>query len=51
MTAQANRELVSLVNPNVGTAATRIRYFTRINQLKFHGSKVDEDPQEFIDEL
>uniref|UniRef100_M1DJU4 Zinc knuckle family protein n=1 Tax=Solanum tuberosum TaxID=4113 RepID=M1DJU4_SOLTU len=52
MEAQANRNAFNaLVNPNVGTTTTRIWDFTRMNPLKFHGSKVDEDPQEFIDEF
>lgn len=25
--------------------------FTRMNPPKFHGSKVEEDPQKFIDEV
>ncbi|WMV14300.1 hypothetical protein MTR67_007685 [Solanum verrucosum] len=29
----------------------RVRDFTRINPLKFYDSKVEEDPQEFIDEV
>ncbi|WMV45709.1 hypothetical protein MTR67_039094, partial [Solanum verrucosum] len=31
--------------------ASRIRDFTRINPLTFFGSKVEEDPQGFIDEV
>lgn len=49
--AQENREVVSPVNPNVGTKATKITNLTRINPLEFHGFKVYEDRQEFIDEI
>uniref|UniRef100_M1DII5 Polyprotein n=1 Tax=Solanum tuberosum TaxID=4113 RepID=M1DII5_SOLTU len=51
MTIQANREVVVSVNPNVGTSATRVRDFTIINPPEFHGSKVEEDPQGFTDEV
>jgi len=51
ITAQANREANSPMNPNVSTTTARIRDFTRMNPLKFHGSKLDEDPKEFIDEV
>ena len=51
MTAQANREVVSRPHQQVTTMASRLRDFTRMNPPTFYGSKVDEDPQEFIDEV
>ncbi|WMV58293.1 hypothetical protein MTR67_051678 [Solanum verrucosum] len=37
--------------PNVGTTTSSVRGFTRMNPLEFYGSKVEEDTQEFIDEV
>ncbi|WMV29248.1 hypothetical protein MTR67_022633 [Solanum verrucosum] len=51
MTTQVNREVVALVNPILGTAVIRVREFTRMNPLEFHGLKVCEDPQEFVYEI
>ncbi|WMV38082.1 hypothetical protein MTR67_031467 [Solanum verrucosum] len=51
MTTQANREDNAPVNPNVGTMTVRIQDFTRMDPLEFHGSKVDEDPQELLNEI
>ncbi|WMV57914.1 hypothetical protein MTR67_051299 [Solanum verrucosum] len=39
------------MKPSAGMTTTRIRDFTRMNPLEFYGSKVNEDPQEFIDKL
>ena len=39
------------VNPNFSTTDLCIRDFTRMNPPIFYGSKVEEDPQGFIDEV
>ncbi|WMV49618.1 hypothetical protein MTR67_043003 [Solanum verrucosum] len=49
MMAQANREPISSVNPNIGTTMTKIRDFLRKNPPEFHSFKLDEDLQDFID--
>ena len=51
MTAQANREIVPRPHQQVPTMASCLRDFTRMNPPTFYRSKVDEYPQEFIDEV
>ncbi|XP_049375775.1 uncharacterized protein LOC125840853 [Solanum verrucosum] len=51
ITAQANLNVGPRVNPNVSTMASMLRDLTRMNPLMFFGSKVDEDPQEFVEEI
>jgi len=42
ITTQDTRELVVLVNPNMRTAASRVRDFMRMNPTEFYGSQVEE---------
>ena len=51
MTAQANREIVPRPHQQVTTMASYLRDFTRMNPPTFYISKVDEYPQEFINEI
>ena len=39
------------MNPNASTTASRIRDFIRMIPPTFFGSKVEKDPQGFIDEV
>ena len=51
MTDQDNREVVPRPHQQLTTMASRLRDFTCMNPPTFYGYKVDEDPQEFIDEV
>ena len=51
MMAQAYWEVVLRPHQQVTTMASRLSDFTRMNPPAFYGSKVDEDPQEFNDEV
>ena len=51
MMTQPNREVVPRANQQVATMISRLRDFTRMNPPNFYGSKVEEDTQEFIDEI
>ncbi|TMX05622.1 hypothetical protein EJD97_014308 [Solanum chilense] len=51
MTAQAKLEVLPRANQHVCNMASRLRDFTRMNRPTFYGSKVEEHPYEFIDEI
>ena len=51
MTAQANREVVPWTNQQIASMASRLRDFTRTNPPTFYVSKVEEESEEFIDEV
>ena len=51
MTGHANREVVPQANQHVGTMASHLRDLTLMSPPNFYGSKVDEDPEELIDEI
>ena len=48
---QVSRYARVQVNPNASTTTLRMRDFTRTNTSTFFGSKVEKDPQGFIDEV
>ena len=50
MMTQANREVVPRAKQHFGTMSSHSRDFTRMNPPSFYWSKVEEDPQELIDE-
>ena len=51
MTIQANLDIVTRANQQVGTMNSSLRDFTTINPPTFYVSKAKEDPQEFIYEI
>ena len=51
MMAKANREGAPHVNQNASTTASHLWDFTRMNSPMLFGSKINEDPQKFLDEV
>ena len=51
MTTQANWDVAPCLHQQVTTMASRLRDFTRMNPPTFYGSKVNQDPQDFLDEF
>lgn len=51
MKTQANRYVGPYMKPNGKSMISRLRDFTRMNPPEFLGSKVEEDPQRYIDEV
>jgi len=49
--AQMANAITMQAGRNTPTQALRIRDFTRMNPPEFHGSKQNEDPQDFIEEI
>lgn len=49
MTTQTDRDVVTYVNPNMNSIASKVRDFSRMNPLEYDGSKLEEDPQEFVE--
>ena len=45
------REGAQKENPHVSTMDSRLRYLIRMNQLVYFGSRTNEDPQQFVDEV
>ncbi|TMW85924.1 hypothetical protein EJD97_022258 [Solanum chilense] len=51
MTTQMNREVGPRLPQHTNIVASHLRDFTRMNAPIFFGSKSDEDPQDFLDEV
>ena len=47
----ANWEVVPQAHQQVSTMTSHLRDFTRMNPTTSYGFKVEEEPQEFIDEI
>ena len=51
MTTQANLNIMPRVNAMESTMSSRFRDFVKLNPPIFLRSKVNEDPQDFLDDI
>ena len=51
MTAQVNRVVGPRVPQHANTMASHLRDFAKMNPPMFYGSRSDEDPQDFLDDV
>ncbi len=51
MVAQENQKVAPRVNQKASTMASRLRDFSRIKPPMFFGSKVNEDPHDFLNDV
>ena len=51
LTTQSNRGEVAPANPKGGMGITRVLEFLRMNLIEFYDSKVEKDPNGFINEV
>ena len=51
LTAQPNREVTSCEDQHISTVASHMRDFMSMDPQIYFGLKVDEDPQDFLDEV
>ena len=51
ITVQANMEIIPREKQHASTMASRLRDFTTMNPPSFLGSKVNEDTQDFLEEV
>ena len=51
MTAQSNQDVAPRPHQKITAMASRLRDFTQMNPPTIYGSKIYEDPKEFLDEV
>ena len=51
ITTQANKDFAPRENQHASNMASHLRDFTSMNPHMYFGSKVNEDPQDFVDKV